>query len=250
MKITCLCPTYNRVPAAKHLIEEAIESFLRQDYPDKELLILNDNPAQTLRLAPECDAPGVVIINTPRRFATLGEKYNAMVAMSDAKLFAPWEDDDISLSWRLSLTARALAVTGASYYNPRRYWFMLNGKYRHDHPMGVGHACSLYTRNAYEKVRGYGPLSGAQDSEFDDRLRRNVHTVGSPEDKSIELDISKWFYISRWDTGSEHLSYQYGNEANYRAIGQSKFEPGEFTLRPHWREDYEQGVKDTLCALS
>jgi len=39
MKVSCQCITYDRV----ELLEEAIESFLRQDYKgEKELVILND----------------------------------------------------------------------------------------------------------------------------------------------------------------------------------------------------------------
>ncbi|MGE4341143.1 MAG: glycosyltransferase, partial [Pigmentiphaga sp.] len=38
MKIACLCCTFNR-PAQ---LAEAIESFLRQTHPDKELIILDD----------------------------------------------------------------------------------------------------------------------------------------------------------------------------------------------------------------
>ena len=32
--VSCICPTYNRPPEYQHLVEEAIESFLRQDYPN------------------------------------------------------------------------------------------------------------------------------------------------------------------------------------------------------------------------
>jgi glycosyltransferase involved in cell wall biosynthesis len=32
MKVSCLCPTFNRVPLKQWLLEEAIECFLRQDY--------------------------------------------------------------------------------------------------------------------------------------------------------------------------------------------------------------------------
>ncbi|MCL4258972.1 MAG: glycosyltransferase family 2 protein, partial [Anaerolineales bacterium] len=43
--VSCICPTYGRV----ELLEEAIESFLRQDYPgQKELIVLNDYAGQTL----------------------------------------------------------------------------------------------------------------------------------------------------------------------------------------------------------
>ena len=46
--VSCICPTYNRPPRHQHLLEEAIASFLRQDYPNKELIVLNDCPGQEL----------------------------------------------------------------------------------------------------------------------------------------------------------------------------------------------------------
>jgi len=60
--ISCICPTYNRLPKYQFLLEESIESFLRQDYPNKESIVLNDTPGQELR----CEANGVTIVNVPK----------------------------------------------------------------------------------------------------------------------------------------------------------------------------------------
>jgi hypothetical protein len=62
VKVSCICPTFNRLPGSQWLLEEAIESFLRQDYAYKELLVLNDCPGQELI----CDAPDVFVINFPQ----------------------------------------------------------------------------------------------------------------------------------------------------------------------------------------
>src|SRR5205807_6800276 len=66
--VSCLCLTYGR----GRLLEEAIESFLRQDWPGpKELIVLNDHPDQELVI----DHPEI-LVNLPRRLRTLGEKRN------------------------------------------------------------------------------------------------------------------------------------------------------------------------------
>jgi glycosyltransferase involved in cell wall biosynthesis len=85
MKVSCICLTYGRPPERQWLLEEAIESLLKQDYADKELIVLNDCPGQELF----CDAPGVIVINVPRRFRSLGEKYNAAIALARGDLIAP-----------------------------------------------------------------------------------------------------------------------------------------------------------------
>lgn len=242
MKVTCLCPTFNRVPASQHLLEECIQSFLLQDYKDSELIVLNDNPAQTLR----CDAPGVVVINLPRRFRSLGEKYNAMVALGDGDLFAPWEDDDVSFPWRLSLSVQVLAATGADYYNPRRYWFHDRGRYHHKHAAGVGHSCSLFSRYAHRKAGGYPPISGAQDMAFDHALMAKVTGCGAPEDGSPLLALDKWFYLHRWDTGAPHLSGESDHARYYASLTRKQYREGEYVLTPHWRSDY---VADTRALI-
>jgi glycosyltransferase involved in cell wall biosynthesis len=67
--VSCICPTYNRPPHHQHLLEEAIESFLRQDYANKELIVLNDCPGQELL----CDAPGVRVVNAAERFPSISD---------------------------------------------------------------------------------------------------------------------------------------------------------------------------------
>ena len=58
--VSCMCLTYGR----PHLLEEAIESFLRQDYQgQKELIVLNDLPQEELLF----NHPEVHIINVSKR---------------------------------------------------------------------------------------------------------------------------------------------------------------------------------------
>jgi hypothetical protein len=63
-------PTFNRYPALGWLVEEAVDSFLRQSDENCELIVCNDAPGQTLRF----DHPRVKIINARQRFPTLSHK--------------------------------------------------------------------------------------------------------------------------------------------------------------------------------
>jgi glycosyltransferase involved in cell wall biosynthesis len=233
--VSCICPTSGRPPVHQHLLEEAVESFLRQTYPNKELIVLNDCPDQELF----CDAPGVRIINVAARYSSLGEKYNAAIAMARGALIAPWEDDDISLPWRLSLSVEQLGE--ATYFNPRSYWFWDEAGLHADHQVGYGHNLSLFTRAAFDAVGGYPPVSGAQDAAMDALLCRR-DTVGA---KRISPD--EWFYIYRWGVSPHHLSGATNPNA-WQEIGMQPVEPGQFTLRPHWRQDYGLAVRCFLAA--
>ena len=65
--VSCLCLTYGR----GRLLEEAIESFLRQDWPGpKELIVLNDHPDQELVI----DHPEILVNLLQNAREALGEQ--------------------------------------------------------------------------------------------------------------------------------------------------------------------------------
>jgi hypothetical protein len=240
--ISCICPTFGRPSTYQYLVEEAIESFLRQDYPNKELLVLNDCADQVL----VCDAPGVRVINVRHRFESLGEKYNAAVRLAHGELLAPWEDDDISLPWRLSLSVERLG--DAAYFNPRCYWFWDSDGLHFNHTMGWGHNLSLFTRSAFDAVGGYPEISGPQDAEMDSALRSKVVCVQPGANGQRPLSKSEWYYIYRWGVHPWHLSSRLPYEDFYHEIGTLAVETGRFELTPHWEKDYELATRRLLAS--
>ena len=50
-RVSCICVTYNRPPDRQWLLEEAVESFRRQRYPDCELIVLNTAPSRSSSVA-------------------------------------------------------------------------------------------------------------------------------------------------------------------------------------------------------
>ena len=235
--VSCICPTFNRVPDHLWLLEEAVYSFLRQDYPAKELIVLNDCPTQELI----CDAPNVAIVNVSRRFRSMGEKLNAAVGVAQGDLIAPWDDDDISLPWRISDSVAALGEM--DYYNPMRYWLSDSKGLRLQHPISLVHACSLFTRRAFDAVGGYPHLTGNQDLVLHRRFKQSERVQVSPRP---ELAPSEWYYIYRWGVSPAHLSWRRPYDAWYEEIGRRAAEPGQFVLCPHWRKDYVALTRQAL----
>jgi glycosyltransferase involved in cell wall biosynthesis len=229
--ISCLCPTFGRAGSPwQHLLEESVESFLRQTDVHSELLILNDHAAQELVF----DHPRVRVINQPGRFPTLGEKYNAMVSLAAGSLLAPWEDDDISLPHRLELARERL--DDFDYYNPRRYWLLDRLGLHWNHSMGVGHNLSLYRRRAWQTVGGYPVVTGSQDLEMDQLLAGHAVVRCCVEEQ--ELPVPDWYYVYRWGNSPCHLSAVPDMQGLYDSLGAAPAAAGRFELRPHWREDY------------
>jgi hypothetical protein len=239
--ISCLCPTFGRCGSPwQHLLEEAVESFLRQTDVHSELLILNDHPAQEIVF----DHPRVRVVNQPERFRTLGEKYNALVTLAAGSLLAPWEDDDISLPHRLELSREHLGER--DYYNPRRHWYLDGRALKWRHPMGVSHNLSLFRRRAWQTVGGYPAVTGSQDAEMDERLTGHASVCCRVEQES--LPVPQWYYVYRFGASPCHLSGAKDMQGHYDSLAAAHAATGQFTLQPHWREDYSAMVSAT-CAL-
>jgi len=231
--VSCICATYNRMPKYRHLLEEAIESFERQTWPHKELIILNDTPCQELLYF----GPQVRVINTQTRYKSLGEKLNAAITASVGQFICCWDDDDISLPWRIEKSLELLGTL--DYCNPRKYWLM-NPWLQQNHATGCAHNCSMFRRSAYDRVGGYRKISGPQDWHFDKALKKTCSFSCPP------LSRKDWWYIYRWGVGPSHISSQQDGNALYAEIGEQPVTTGRFLLHSYWTCDYVGLVKNYL----
>lgn len=254
--VSCICPTFGRYPTFGHLVAEAVESFLRQDYPPSrcELIVLNDCPQQELFMNAGPMRCRVRVINHPIRFASLGEKYNHMIGLAMGDLIVPWEDDDVSLPHRISQAVRMLGEY--DYWKPQQVWYVEQGRWsgfgpRHDwrwqdskfhwkHAVGVRHHASIFRRSAWARVGGYPHASGSQDAQFDAALRRLCRVA--PEG---DLHPSEWAYLYRWHVSPCHLSGSADSEKFYQEWGKRPVVAGSFSVEPHWYHDYVSSVKET-----
>jgi hypothetical protein len=97
-KVTALCLTALR----PNLLERIIGFFLAQDYPNKQLIIVQ-NSIDTYHIENLNDNPDVKLINCPREyFQTMREMYQKGLEIvkdiaDDTDLIVFWEDDDIYL---------------------------------------------------------------------------------------------------------------------------------------------------------
>lgn len=224
MRASCLLLTYNKMPGFKHLVEEAIQSFLDQDYADKELIIVNDTPSQFLYLDPLPD--NVVLVNLPRRVRSLGEKCNIAAAMSTGDILLRWDDDDISLPWRISTTVKHLGT--AAYWKPSHSFFMHGRSFRL--LCGYMGACCI-PRSVFEQIQGYPFIGVGEDQAIERRIKAlDLKFVVE------KLTPAEAFYIYRWGNGSTHVSGL--GPDGYDKISRQSIMPGSFKLNPHWAEDH------------
>src|SRR5260370_5100183 len=104
--VSCIMPTRNR----RAFVRQAIWYFLRQDYPAKELIVLDDGDDPVADLIQKDDR-----VRYERLLArlSLGAKRNRACELSRGTLIAHWDDDDWQAPNRLSLQVRALLDSGA-----------------------------------------------------------------------------------------------------------------------------------------
>ena len=228
-------PTYNRFPKSAALVNEAIESFLRQTWENKELIILNDTPNQTLRF----DHPDVVVVNSPRRFRTMGEKLNAAFGLATGDVLCRFDDDDVSLPWRLETSFNHLTEsTGLNYWSSFQFFFA-NGENAPRISRQGAPSKSIWTRKAFDAVNGFPFVDSGQDKDFEYNCR-----IHDPKGFLYEeIPPKEIFYVYRWGTGSVHLSGLGRGSSGYHKIGQRPIEAGDFELAPVWGRDWVEEMK-------
>jgi glycosyltransferase involved in cell wall biosynthesis len=85
--ISCIMPTWNR----RRFIPLSLRSFLNQDYPNRELIVVDDGDEPVKDLAD--DVPNVHYIRLPAR-ASIGAKRNLACQRARGGIIAHWDDDD------------------------------------------------------------------------------------------------------------------------------------------------------------
>lgn len=246
---SCLCPTYRR----PYLLEEAVESFLRQDYDGPaELLIGNDGPPMLAPGSP--DNRRVVMVNFPRRFNSLGEKYAALAGLAIHPILAIWEDDDIQLPWRLRVTERRMRTQDV--YRTDLAFFWNDGRITAwSHNL---HFSSLsFRRSLLLRTTGWGFRCAGTDQHITPKLEDAAMISG--QDVSSACTPEEAYYVYRWaGVTPEHLSgipVPAGSDADvaqrekhgwdmaqqladtFSPITAKDVHPGHM-LQPHWVVDY------------
>jgi Glycosyl transferase family 2 len=247
--VSCFCLTYGR----PRVLEEAIQSFLQQDYAGpKEMIVLNDYGDQVLAF----DHPEVQVINVPKRFRTLGEKQNAAVALASHDLLFVWDDDDIYLPHRLSFSVANFEPT-KGFFKAQQAWFWndgeLSGPVKH-----LFHAGSCWSRSLFYAIRGYAADGSCTDAIFERQLAARF--PGATE--SFAVTPEEIYYVYRWGgTGSYHVSgfgdAEPGQNCGYAeaaAFVEQQADRGEIPLghvplQPNWKADYRQIVSAYLATL-
>jgi hypothetical protein len=204
--ISCVMPTYGR----PSYVNEAVQMFLDQDYPNKELIILNDCVGQiySYDLAPES---GVRIFNYSERFSNLGEKRNACIELAKGEYIAVWDDDDIYLPWRLSYSYQKMQEHDTPFYRAQEFWaYWGEEEPFHDNqsvPGWVSHPNTLFTKDLWKQVQGYPGRDVGEDARFFEK----IHQFLKQEFITYPIKREERFFIMRGESDYPHMSIAGGS---------------------------------------
>lgn len=115
--VSCIMPTADR----RRFVPQVIRRFLGQDYPSRELVVLDDGADPVADLIPDDPKIRYIRIAAGR---SLGEKRNLACRLARGAVIAHWDDDDWSAPWRLSYQVRELMRAGADVCGIDRVLFM------------------------------------------------------------------------------------------------------------------------------
>lgn len=88
MKMSVICPTYNR--PERH--ENLYNAFIHQTHPDKELLVIDDSPEESPFFS-QLNDPRVIYRHLSTR-STIGHKRNLMADLANGEIIVHFDDDD------------------------------------------------------------------------------------------------------------------------------------------------------------
>lgn len=124
MLVSCIMPTYDR----RGLVELALRCYQRQDWPEKELIVLDDgsDPIEDL-----CKGiPGVTYARHHGDKLLLGTKRNLCCEMARGEVICHFDDDDWSAPTRITDQVTRLLESGKAMtgYWSMYFWSELLGK--------------------------------------------------------------------------------------------------------------------------
>jgi len=168
-KVSCIMPTANRA----EFMPSAIRNFANQDYPNKELIIVDDGIQPIDHLVDKSLPIKYSYDLSPKK---IGAKRNIACQIAEGEIIMHWDDDDwYSPNWISSqvacLKSSEVDICGLNqiqFYSPslNKYWLLKNENSKR--PWLSGQTLAYY-RSFWQQH----PFKDLQHGEDDDFVRNN-----------------------------------------------------------------------------
>jgi len=223
--ISTLTITYKR----HHLLEEAIESFLRQDDSlNCEMVIINDNPEVDYVY----NHDRVRIINCKERFPSIASKLEWGYKQCKYDYIYRLDDDDLLSDGGLKIVSEAIQSNpGYEIYRSKGHYFFVNNVY--DKITGSVNNGNVYTKFYLDRIK-FPDKSGDEDADITFSNNAKIYTIDDPT------------MIYRWGMNTLHIS-GLGKQSNETILNKADKvldnTKGVITLSPRFKQDYYKKIK-------
>lgn len=153
----------------RRFVPQAIEYFLRQDYPHKELIVVDDGADAVADLMPEDER--VRYFRLTERW-TVGAKRNFACEQARGQLIAHWDDDDWHAPRRLSYQAEAMLRESADVCGINTLLFYDAGRgraWKYAYPSNMKpwlSGSTLCYRRAFWESNPFANINVGEDARF------------------------------------------------------------------------------------
>lgn len=225
------------------LAERALACWLLQDYPNRELIILNSHavPLKYQGTVP----PGLRIYNEPCH-STLGDQRNRLLSLARGDFIRTWDDDDIYLPHCISQgvtgiqTHRPLNQPSRSSWKPRQSWYTPDGGKTFTLVENILEPSITFRADVARKYGYFRNSSGDEHLSLIDGLNNHEGGIVAGD---VGTD-SGFCYV--WGDGGSHISSTLNQKSNLSAIERAAMWRKQQTdvradgiLKPRWDEAKE-----------
>jgi len=226
--VTCVMGTYGRFPEHGWMVEEAVESFLRQTWENKHLIILNDCPGQTLKLS----HPQIDVVNFRERYRNLADMWIDLITMASGDLVCQWDDDDVHLPHRIEFCVGKLG--DRDMWLPKGLWQLHEDGHLEFKPNWGMFDMGIVRRSAVLKV---APDVQRVSNGFDWILANAIYRYCRGAADAVTA--AEAYYVYRLGQHSLSVATQKDPQAYEKKAGHV---PGTYEIQPHWTRDWEAFV--------
>ena len=218
--VSVLTITYKR----HHLLEEAIESFLKQvPVPGYEMVIVNDNPEVDYVY----DHPAIRIFNLKERFSSIAAKLKWGYKQCNNDFIYRLDDDDLLAPNAISDAVMGIVLTrGYEIYRSNAHYFFVNNKFE-KMSSNINNG-NIYTKSYLDRIT-WPHKSGNEDDDITyghhAKIYNNIPTT----------------MIYRWGMNTLHISglgIQPSEVVLAKADKMLDNTKGVIHLKPHFDNDY------------
>ncbi|MGC2202358.1 MAG: filamentous hemagglutinin N-terminal domain-containing protein, partial [Stellaceae bacterium] len=178
--VSCIMPTANR----RRFVPEAIRLFLEQDYPTKELVVIDDGEDCVADLIPKHRQVRYLRLGQRQ---SVGVKRNLACTAAHGDLIAHWDDDDWYAPWRLSRQVAEILNGKSDFCGLARMLFFdpaAQRAWEYVYPAGAApwvYGATFCYRKSIWQQSPFPDVTGIEDNLFIANLAPGVRLRAVPE---------------------------------------------------------------------